>query len=216
LLYLFCNQYFEEDTMRYLLKISLLVLITSSGPVANAQSLVKFLWKPPTDVQNALVGNNVTVSLWAMPTGAPVVNISGMEAVVAWDATKLQFSSYTPFAQPNNTFIPGTNNGDMNMFDFNPTFSVPAVGTRLGDFTFKTLGVGTTFISMMGSDVIQSSSGAFGGQTIVYRLDADGGNFVPDHSSLARINISQVPEPQSFAAVGMGLAVLLKRRSRKH
>ncbi|HWA82581.1 MAG TPA: PEP-CTERM sorting domain-containing protein [Fimbriimonadaceae bacterium] len=182
---------------------------------ANAQTPIAFSWAPPTDNQTVTLGTSITVALWAMPTSNPILNISGFEAVVSWNTAMLGFMSYTPFASPNNSFTDGTGIGDLSIFDFSPSFSVPAGGTHLGDLTFLTLAGGDTQVGLLGSGVIDTPSGSFGGETKVYRLATFGGDIVPDYTSVANIHIGAVPEPASVACLGIGLALLLRYRRRR-
>lgn len=178
---------------------------------AYAQTPVAFSWAPPTDNQSVTLGSSVTVALWAMPTAGAVLNISGFEAVVTWNVSMLTYVSYTPFASPNNSFSDGTGIGDLSIFDFTPSFSVPIGGTHLGDVTFLTVAPGDTQVGMVGSGVIDTPAGTFGGESKVYRLAQYGGDIVPDYSSVAHIHVAPVPEPAGIACLAIGAILALRR-----
>jgi hypothetical protein len=201
------------NRIRTLLALASLTLLSAGA--SYAQSLASLNWAPPTDMQIVDVGDQVTVELWALPTPDPLGSLSGFEVVIQWDPALLSFVSYQPFAEPLmlNTFTDGANGvGDLSIFDFAASLSIPVGGAHLGNLTFDTLQGGVSEISMLGSGVIELPGTPFGGETKVYRLTTLGGDFVPDYSSVATIQAGPVPEPATIAVLVIGTSLLLRKK----
>jgi PEP-CTERM motif len=194
-------------------KIGLGLAFTASCVVANAQ-MINLEFRP--SVQNILVGQTATVELWATASGSTNVDLASMDVNVTWNnAIVNPISSNTLSGAVNDWTLEGFLGGpavnsslsDGNarwtaISNFMTILSVPPSGIKLVNFTFTGTAIGSTLVSMPSNQAGSTATDIFAPTT--------GNSVIGTLSSPVVINV--VPEPGTLGVLGLGLAVILRRR----
>jgi len=201
-------------------------MIVCLGSAAQAQVLN--VWWEPTS-QTANLGDTITVSVFANSNGPSDLALSDAYLAITWDNSILNnvtpatvsepapwvTSYWSPGAPINSSVVDGDAQREL-LGELPPNYPVAPVGImhdplnriKVTSFNFQVVSLGSASIKLWNSTGGATTNFLKGNFQIgQWDLAFDQGNY-------SEAIVNAVPEPASMAALGLGIAALIRRRKR--